>query len=94
MEEFPQTSSNLTQMGENLYNLIRGRNLTVYPDDEIRTAVLRAIAVEGNRGWKIDKVKQSHHIDIVIALGMAALATVRAQTGVFDLMEFLKVANA
>lgn len=79
MEEYPQSMPNLTAMGENLFNLIKGRNLLVYPDEQIRTAVLRAIAVEGNRGWKIDKTKQSHHIDIVIALGMAALASVRAQ---------------
>ena len=79
MEEYPQTLDRLTAMGENLFNLIKGHNLLVYPDEQIRTAVLRAIAVEGNRGWKIDKTKQSHHIDIVIALGMAALACVRAQ---------------
>jgi hypothetical protein len=79
MEEYPQTLDRLTAMGENLFNLIKGRNLLVYPDEQIRTAVLRAIAVEGNRGWKIDKTKQSHHIDIVIALGMAALCAVRAQ---------------
>jgi phage terminase large subunit-like protein len=89
MVEYPQTPANLTAMGENLFNLIRGRNLLVYPDEQIRTAVLRAIAVEGSRGWKIDKVKQSHHIDIVVGLGMAALAAVRAQTG-FDIWEMLR----
>ena len=66
-------------MGENLFSLIKGRNLLVYPDREIRAAISRAIAIEGNRGWKIAKDRQSHRIDIVIALGMAALACVKAQ---------------
>jgi phage terminase large subunit-like protein len=79
MKEYPQTVSNLTAMGENLFQLIKGRNLLVYPDETIRTAVSRAIAIEGARGWKIAKDKQSHRIDIVIALGMAALACVKDQ---------------
>jgi phage terminase large subunit-like protein len=79
MKEYPQTVSNLTAMGENLFQLIKGRNLLVYPDEEIRTAVSRAAAVEGPRGWKIAKDKQSHEIDIVIAMGMAALACVKGQ---------------
>jgi hypothetical protein len=66
-------------MGENLFQLIKGRNLLVYPDDDIRLAVSRAVAVEGSRGWKIAKDKQSHQIDIVIAMGMAALACVKGQ---------------
>jgi hypothetical protein len=80
MVEFPQTTDRLTAMGENLFGLIKGRNLLAYPDEQIRTAVLRAVAQEGSRGWKIDKVKQRHHIDIVVALGMAALACVRGQS--------------
>jgi phage terminase large subunit-like protein len=79
MKEYAQNMSNLTAMGENLFQLIRGRNLLVYPDEAIRTAVSRAIAIESARGWKIAKDKQSHRIDIVIALGMAALACVKAQ---------------
>ncbi len=79
MKEYPQTVGNLTAMGENLFQLIKGRNLLVYPDDEIRLAVSRAVAVEGPRGWKIAKDKQSHQIDIVIAMGMAALACVKGQ---------------
>ena len=79
MKEYPQTVGNLTAMGENLFQLIKGRNLLVYPDDVIRLAVSRAVAVEGSRGWKIAKDKQSHQIDIVIAMGMAAFACVKGQ---------------
>ena len=84
MFEYPQTLPNLTAMAENLYGLIKGRNLLLYRDEEIRTAVMRSIAVEGKRGWKIDKEKQSHRIDITIALGMAALAAVTAQANAYD----------
>ena len=48
-------------------------NLRTYPDDEMRLAVSRAVAVETSRGWKISKEKASHSIDVVVALAMAAL---------------------
>jgi phage terminase large subunit-like protein len=77
MEEFPQSVPNLTAASQNLYELIKGQGIAVYPDDDIRLAVNRAIAVEGSRGWKIAKEKQAHKIDIVVALAMAALAAVQ-----------------
>ena len=79
MQEYPQTASNLTAIGENLFELVKGGNLLVYPDRQIRTAVSRAVAIEGSRGWKIAKDKQSHRIDIVVAIAMAALACVKDQ---------------
>jgi hypothetical protein len=81
MQEYPQTLSNLTESSQNLFDLIKGRNLAVYPQADIRLAVSRAIAVEGNRGWRIGKDKQTHKIDIVVALGMAALAAVKQDFG-------------
>jgi hypothetical protein len=57
--------------------------MLVYADEQIGAAVARAVAVEGARGWKISKEKQSHKIDIVISLGMASLAAVRAQSEPF-----------
>lgn len=77
MVEFPQSPSNITAASQNLYELIKGQNLVVYPDDEVRLAVSRAVAVETSRGWKIAKEKQSHKIDIVVALAMAALGAVK-----------------
>ena len=68
---------NLTSASQNLYELIKGGGIAVYPDDDIRLAVQRAIAVEGARGWKIAKEKTSHKIDIVVALAMAAIAAVQ-----------------
>ena len=59
---------------------VKGRNLAVYPYADIRLAISRAVAVESARGWRIAKDKQSHKIDVVVALAMAALAAVRAQS--------------
>ena len=46
----------------------------------MRLAVSRAVAVETSRGWRIAKEKQSHKIDVVVALGMAALGAVKEQS--------------
>ena len=78
MVEYPQTVGGLTEASNNLYELIKGRNLVVYPDDDMRLAISRAVAVESARGWKISKTVQTHKIDIVIALGLAALGAVGA----------------
>lgn len=84
MIEYPQTVGNLTAMGENLFELIKGKNLLVYRDPEIRTAVSRAIAVESGRGWRISKEKQSHRVDVVVSIGLAALAAVRGESNPSD----------
>jgi hypothetical protein len=36
------------------------------------------VALETSRGWRIAKEKQSHKIDVVVALAMAALGAVRS----------------
>jgi hypothetical protein len=81
MVEYPQTVGNLTESSQNLFDLIKGRNLLCYPDEQIRLAVSRAVAFEGPRGWRIGKDKQTHRIDIVVALGMASLAAVKRDAG-------------
>jgi phage terminase large subunit-like protein len=78
MVEFNQTVPNLTEASTNLYDLIKGRNLVAYPDADMRLSVLRSVAVESARGWRITKEKASHKIDVVVALGMAALGAVGA----------------
>jgi hypothetical protein len=77
MIEFPQSVPNLTEASTNLYEVIKGRNLIAYPDDDIRLAVSRAVAIETSRGWRIGKEKQSHKIDVVVALAQAALGAVQ-----------------
>jgi phage terminase large subunit-like protein len=88
MEEFPQTVSNLTAASTNLYELVKGRNLAVYQDAEIRLAVQRAVALETPRGWRITKEKASHKIDIVIALAMAALGAVQVGQSSIDINQW------
>jgi phage terminase large subunit-like protein len=77
MVEFAQSVPNLTEASTNLYELTKGRNLTVYPDDELRLAVSRCVALETSRGWRIAKEKASHKIDVVVALAQAALGAVQ-----------------
>jgi terminase large subunit-like protein len=77
VEEFPQTQDRLTAASQQLYELVDGRSLILYPSEAMRLAVSRCIAVESARGWKISKEKQSHKIDVIIALAMACYAAVR-----------------
>jgi hypothetical protein len=88
MFEWPQTTSNLTDASSNLYGLINGRNLVIYPDEATRLSVSQAIAVETARGWRIAKEKAKHKIDFVVALGMACHAAIKqkpmAGFGIFE----------
>jgi hypothetical protein len=76
MVEFPQTQSNQTRAGDNLWHLIRERRLAAYPDKELRQHVLNAVAVETGRGWRLAKEKASRKIDGVVALSMASVDAV------------------
>jgi hypothetical protein len=88
MEEFPQTTSNVTDSSTNLYELIKGRGLSAYTDEAMRLSINQAIAVETPRGWRIAKEKAKHKIDVVVALGMACHAAVKqkpmAGFGIFE----------
>ena len=79
IEEYPQTVPNLTAATSNLFDLIQSRSIALYSDAALRLAVSRAIIVESSRGWRLDKLKQAHKIDVVVALSMACLAAVRGQ---------------
>jgi phage terminase large subunit-like protein len=59
VEEYPQTQSNLTAIGQGLFELVQGRNLVLYPDAAMRLAVSRAVAAETSRGWRISKATAS-----------------------------------
>jgi phage terminase large subunit-like protein len=79
IEEFPQSSPNLTAASQNLFELIDSQALVVYPDQDIRLAMSRAVAIETPRGWRIGKDRSSHKIDVVVALAMACHAAVQGQ---------------
>jgi hypothetical protein len=76
MTEYPQSVPNLTSMGQNLYELVKGGNLSLYPDDFMRTCASHAVALQSSRGWRIAKEKTSFKIDVIVALAMAALAAI------------------
>jgi phage terminase large subunit-like protein len=78
--EFAQTQANLTAASQNLFDLIEDRRLVLYPDVGMRLAISRTVALEKPRGWRIDKEKQSHKIDVVVALAMATYAAVQYHT--------------
>jgi hypothetical protein len=82
MVEFPQSPANLTMATQCLFDLIQSQSILLYPDGKMRLAASRAVAVESGRGWRIDKTKQSHHIDVIVALAMAAHAASTAQPGI------------
>jgi phage terminase large subunit-like protein len=79
IEEYPQTVSNLTAATNNLFDLIQNRSIALYSDAAMRLAVSRAIIVESSRGWRLDKLKQQHKIDVVVAVSMACLAAINGQ---------------
>jgi phage terminase large subunit-like protein len=88
IREFPQTVPNLTIASQNLYELIEARNLVLYPDAAMRLSASRAVAIETARGWRIAKEKQSHKIDVIVALGMAAHAAMTVYEQVIPSLAF------
>lgn len=74
IQEFPQTTANTTKMGTDLFDLIKGRNLVMYPDDELREQALNCVAIETSNGFRIAKERASKKIDGIVALSMACVA--------------------
>ncbi len=74
IREFPQTQANCTLMGQTLFDLLTGLNLTLYPADDMRQQALSTVAVENPRGWRIAKEKASKKIDAIVALSMACVS--------------------
>ena len=74
LTEYTQVPSNLTSMTQILFELIRGRNLLMYPDTELRQQSLSCDIIEGARGMRIAKEKASEKIDAIVALAMACQA--------------------
>jgi phage terminase large subunit-like protein len=74
IQEYPQTTANLTQAGQVLYDLVRDRNLRLYSDADLREHLVNAVVVESPRGWRLAKDKASKKIDAAVALAMALVA--------------------
>jgi len=71
MEEFPQSLPNLTEMGQNLFDLVKFGNIVLYACSDMRKEATAAIASDSGRGMRIVKEKSSHKIDQIISLAMA-----------------------
>ena len=78
INEFPQTSGNTTRMGQTLFDLLKGRNIRLYPAPELRQQALSTVAIENQRGWRVAKEKTSKHIDAIVALAMASVVALEA----------------
>ena len=90
IDEYLQTLPNLTEATSNLLDMVRERRLVLYPDIGMRLAVSRAIIVESARGLRLDKMRQAHKIDVVVALATACLAAVRGQNeSTYDINNFI-----
>ena len=76
IQEYAQTVQGTTKMAQVLYDLLRGSNLRMFPDEELRQQAMNAVAVETPRGFRIAKEKASRKIDAIVALSMACVAAV------------------
>lgn len=71
MIEFPQTVSNLTDIGQAIYDAVKHKNLKLYSDTELRREAAFSVAKETPRGIQIVKLKRGHKIDAIVALATA-----------------------
>ena len=78
IEEYPQTVPNLTAATRTCSISSKAEALRCTLTQHAPRASRSAI-VESSRGWRLDKLKQQHKIDVVVALSMACLAAVRGQ---------------
>jgi phage terminase large subunit-like protein len=78
IHEFPQTQGNTIRMGQVLFDTIKGRNLVLYPDPELRQHLLNCVALDTPRGFRLAKEKASKKIDVAVALAMALCAALDA----------------
>lgn len=73
IEEFPQTTANLTRTTQNFYDLLSQKNLILTADPELEDQCQNAVAVESSRGLRLAKEKSSKKIDAVVALSIGCL---------------------
>jgi hypothetical protein len=88
--EYVQSVANTVTMGENLFSLIRDKNLIAYPSDDLRSHVLNAVGLETPRGVRMVKSTATAKIDLGIALAMACVGAIEAGVGpsADDIMSF------
>ena len=77
MQEYPQTVPNLTEIGQNLYDLVEYKNIVLYSCKDLRQEATSAVAKDTGRGLRIVKEKSSKKIDQIVSLAMAAIDSVK-----------------
>lgn len=76
VQEYPQTITNTTVMGETLFDLVKNRTLVSYPSAELKQHATNAIGIETERGVRMVKKKSAWKIDLAVALSMACVGAV------------------
>ena len=76
IEEFNQTTANLTRATMNLFDLLNQKNLLLPDDPELENQSQNAVCVESSRGIRLAKEKSSKKIDAIVALATACLFAV------------------
>jgi phage terminase large subunit-like protein len=71
IEEVPQTSGTVDEMGQVLITAIQAKTLVVYPDADLRQQALNTVAIEKPNGMRMDKAKSNRKIDAIVALALA-----------------------
>jgi len=56
-----------------LFDLLKGRQLRLDADDELRSQALNTVAVESSRGFRIAKERASKKVDAIVALAIACV---------------------
>lgn len=79
MVEYPQTVNNMQAATQQLFDLLRYKNLWAYPDDEIKAHLQNAVAESKGRGFRIVKNVTSAHVDAAVALAMSVYGAVERQ---------------
>jgi len=87
MVEFVQSPSNMAAASQQLYELLRGKKFSTYPDDEAREHLRNAVAKDTGRGFRIvkdpvikndKKRRNSKPVDFAVALAMACYLAVES----------------
>jgi len=79
MVEYPQTVGNMQAASQQVYDLLRYKNLWAYPSEEMKEHLQNAVAESKGRGFRIVKEKSTAHVDLAIALAMSAWGSVERQ---------------
>jgi phage terminase large subunit-like protein len=94
MVALDQTSGNLTAAADRLFELFQGRNIALYPDPDVREAVLNASVKETSRGYRLTKERPSKKIDLCAALSFAALTAIGELGGKVEEYKYQPVRTA